>query len=242
MLKNIGKIIVIFIFGMAGGIFADQIFWPYFVERPLFYQYDLDGSPVYLTEVKEVTITENTALQELLPKLEKAVVGVRTQTPTGSVFQGSGLIVTSDGLMITLAELVPAGSNFTFFVEGKPLSYQVLRRDLEQNLALIKLEGANFTTVGFADIDKLRIGERVFLLGAEHPLTGGKVVNEGIVKSFDEALIQTNISENLSIAGSPLFDIEGKLLGLITIDRQGADRQGAVSAIPISLLQNFLGL
>ena len=230
MLNNVLKIIVIFVLGMAGGIFADQIFWPYFVERPLFYQYRLDNPPIYVAETKEITITENIALQEAILKVEKAVVGVRTQTTTGRIIEGSGLIATSDGLMVTLAELVPAGSAFTFFVEGKPLSYQVLKRDPENNLTLIKLEGANFTTVGFADFAQLRIGERVFLLGVG-------VVNEGIVRSFDENSIQTNISEEPRLSGSPLFNIEGKALGLTTIDRQGM-----VSAIPISLIRAFLGL
>lgn len=237
MLKNLLKIIVIFIFGMAGGIFADQIFWPYFVERPLFYQYDLDRPPVYVAETKEIVIRENVALQEVILKVEKAVVGVRTQAATGKALEGSGLIATSDGLLVTLAELVPAGSAFTFFVEGNPLSYQVLRRDLENNLALVKLEGANFSTAGFADLDKLRAGERVFLLGASHPLDGSKIVNEGIVKEFDENSVKTNISENQQLSGSPLFNIEGKVLGLITIDRQGR-----VSAVPISTIRTFLGL
>ena len=115
MLNNVLKIIVIFVLGMAGGIFADQIFWPYFVERPLFYQYRLDNPPIYVAETKEITITENIALQEAVLKVEKAVVGVRTQTTTGRIIEGSGLIATSDGLMVTLAELVPAGSAFTFF-------------------------------------------------------------------------------------------------------------------------------
>ena len=229
MLKNIWKIVVIFIFGMAGGIFAEQIFWPYFVERPLFYQYDLDRPPIYVTEVKQVVIRENLALQEAVSKVEKAVARVKTQTAAGRILEGSGLVATTDGLVVTLAELVPAGSAFTFSVGGKELAYQVLKRDLENNLALVKLEGANFTTVGFADFAKLKIGERVFLLG-----TG--IVNEGIVRSFDQNSIQTNISEKASLAGSPLFNIEGKALGVNTIDRQGM-----VSAIPISTIRQFLG-
>jgi S1-C subfamily serine protease len=230
MLKKILKIAVIFIFGMAGGIFADQILWPYFVERPLFYQYRLDNPPIYVAETKEITITENTALKEAILKVEKAVVGVKTQTQAGRTLEGSGLVATSDGLVVTLAELVPAGSAFTFFVEGKPLSYQVLRRDLENNLALVKLEGANFTTVGFADFEKLQAGERVFLVGAG-------VVNEGTVRRFDENLIQTNIFEERQILGSPLFNIEGRVLGLSFLARDGR-----VLVLPIPKIRSFLGL
>jgi len=137
MLKNIFKILAIFIIGMVGGIFADQIFWPYFVERPLFYQYRLEQSPVYVTERKEVYIQENVVLKNAIEKVEKVVVGVRTETKAGKILEGSGLILTADGLVITLAELVPSGSTFNFFVEGESVSFQILKRDSKENLALI---------------------------------------------------------------------------------------------------------
>ena len=241
MLKNIFKIIAIFILGMVGGIFADQILWPYFVERPLFYQYKLEKSPVYVTERKEVFIQENTALEEAIEKVEKVVIGVRTETgvPSGSgkILEGSGLIVTADGLLVTLAELVPQGSDFSFFVEGQSANFQILKRDLKENLALIKIEKANLPTVSFADLEKLKLGERVFLVGVifENEVPQ-KIVNEGIVKSFNQDFIKTNIFEKNILKGSPLFDIEGKALGLNTIDLEGK-----VIAIPISKIKSFAG-
>jgi len=129
MRKNLLKILGIFILGIFGGIFADQILWPYFVERPLFYKYRLEQSPVYVTERKEVTIEENTALQDAVEKTKKIVVGVKTRLNSGEVLEGSGFIATADGLIITLNELIPKGSVFTFFIDGEPVSYQVLKRD-----------------------------------------------------------------------------------------------------------------
>jgi S1-C subfamily serine protease len=236
MLKNILKIIVIFIFGMAGGIFADQIFWPYFVEKPLFFQYRLDKPPVYIAETKEIRITENIALQEAVLKVEKAVVGIRTQTTGGKTLDGSGLIVTSDGLMVTLNELLPAGSKFSFFVYGNAVPFKVLKREPEKNLALVKLEADNFKTVGFADLEKLRVGQRVFLVAKNPSFEGGMIVNEGIVKAFDENSIQTNIFEEARVAGSPLFDIEGRFLGLTKINKKGQ-----VSVLLASKIRTFLG-
>jgi S1-C subfamily serine protease len=242
MLKNIFKIIAIFILGMVGGIFADQILWPYFVEKPLFYQYRLEQSPVYVTERKEITIQENVALKNAIEKVEKTVVGVRSETKTGKILEGSGLIVTADGLVITLAEIVPQGSTFSFFVDGTPHQIngggQILKRDLKENLALVKIEKSNLPTVSFADLEKLKLGERVFLVGTifenEKP---SKIVNEGIVKSFDKDFIKTNIFEKNILKGSPLFDIEGKVLGINTIDQEGK-----VIAIPISKIKSFSGL
>lgn len=240
MAKNILKIIIVFILGMAGGIFANQIFWPYFIERPLFYQYDLESNPVYVTEVKETIIQENIALVEAIGRTKETVAAVRSRTQAGKVLEGSGFIATSDGLMVTLAELVPQGSEFTFFVDGRPAAYQVLKRDLEKNLALVKISDSVLTTAGFADLEKMEAGERVFLVGAvfenENSLPS-KLVNEGIVRIFDQNFIQTNITETGLLAGSPLFNIKGEFAGISTIDKQGR-----VTAISVSQIREFIGL
>jgi len=236
MVKNVFKIIGVFILGIGGGIFADQILWPYFVEKPLFYQYRLEQSPVYLTERKEITIQENVALRNAIEKVEKTVIGVRTETQAKKIIEGSGLIITSDGLVVTLAELVPQGSNFSFFVEGQSANFQILKRDLKENLALVKIEKSNLPIVSFANLEKLKLGERVFLVGVTQPPNGGWIVNEGIIKSFGEDFIKTNIFENYLLKGSPLFNIEGEVLGLNTIDKEGK-----VIAILISKIKTFAG-
>lgn len=107
MLKKVFKIVAVFIIGMVGGIFADQIFWPYFVERPLFYQYRLEKAPIYVAERKEVFIQENIALTDSIEKVEKSVVGITAKSKTGKILEGSALILTSDGLILTLADLAP---------------------------------------------------------------------------------------------------------------------------------------
>jgi len=243
MLKNVLKVLAVFVIGMVGGIFADQIFWPYFIERPLFHQYRLEQTPINVIERKEIFIQENTALTEAVKKVEKAIVGVRTETgaPSGSakILEGSGLVMASDGLIVTLAELVPAGSDFAFLIEGKPAGYQILNRDLKNNLALIKLDKVNLSAVSFVDLDKIKLGQRVFLVGTIFDKEGvsQKMVNEGIIKYFSRDLIHTNIFEKHTLAGSSLFDIEGNVLGLNKIDKEGK-----IITIPISLIREFTGL
>jgi len=237
MSKFILKVIALFIIGTIGGIFADQILWPYFIERPLFYEYRLDKAPVYINETREIIIQENTALKNIVEKVEKSVAGVKTQTKAGKFLQGSGLIISSDGLMVTLAELVPYGSTFNFYIDEKKVVCKILKRDLEQNLALIKIEQENLPTVKFADLEKLKLGERVFLVGVIFKeKTPQKMVNQGIIKYFGEDSINTNIFESKALQGSPLFDIEGNVLGLNTVDSYGK-----VITIPISKIKIFTG-
>jgi S1-C subfamily serine protease len=236
VVKNILKIIAIFIIGIVGGIFADQILWPYFIERPLFYKYRLEQSPVYINETKEITIQENTALQEAIKKVDKVVVGIRAKTTAGKIIEGSGIVVTSDGLVLTLNSLAPQGAEMSLFLDAKKYTPKVLQR--KNSLALLKIEENNLATTAFADFEKISLGERVFLLGIIFGKNDStqKITNEGIIKAFDETSIQTNIIEDSTLQGSPLFDIEGHLVGLNTIDKTGK-----VSAISIKTIREFLG-
>ncbi|XOB42648.1 MAG: trypsin-like peptidase domain-containing protein [Candidatus Nealsonbacteria bacterium] len=225
MKKKALQILSIFIIGILGGLFANQFIWPYFLERP-----------VYVTERKEITIEENIALRNAVERVEKTIIGIKS-TSKEKILIGSAMVLTSDGLIVTLAELVPQGSEFLFFVEGEPSSYQILKRDLTNNLALIKLEQSSLPTVGFADLNKVKTGERIFLVGTIYGVkefTRG--VNEGIVSYFNENLISTNILEKSTMAGSPLFNIKGELLGLATIDYWGV-----VSIIPVDVIRDFAG-
>ncbi len=140
--------------------------------------------------------------------------------------------------MVTLADLVPQGSDFSFFIAGKVVTFQILKRDLENNLALVKIGKTNLPTVGFASLDRLKLGEKVFLIGTIFEgKTTKNIVNEGIVKNFNENYLQTNISEKTSLQGSPLFNIEGEVLGINTVDSEGK-----IVAIPISKIKTFVGL
>lgn len=240
MLKNILKIVVIFVIGTVGGVFADQILWPYFIERPLFYEYRLENIPVNLT--KQVVIQENTALQDAFSKTEKMVIGIRTSSKgitATQVLEGNGVILTSDGLAVTLAEFIPQVNSVNVcFVDSGQVSFQALKVDRKQNLALIKIESQNLTVPGFADFNGLRYGERVFFVASFFDKGNPKkMIGEGIIKIFDAKSIQTSIFEPKSIQGSPVFDIEGNIVGLAL-----QDKDGMVSAIPISKIREFAGL
>ncbi|OHA63451.1 MAG: hypothetical protein A2667_03235 [Candidatus Wildermuthbacteria bacterium RIFCSPHIGHO2_01_FULL_47_27] len=240
-LKQLGALLVIFFFGIAGGIFGSQIVWPLFVERPLFYQYRLNQAPTYINETKEIVVQENTALTEAIEKVKKAVVGVQSINPAGKITFGSGLILTSDGRAVTLNNLVPAGFQPRIVAMGREVKYQVLKRDVQMNLALIKLEGNGFFTVGFAD--SLKLGTRVFLAAnAVSFFVDGQpqeqfIVNEGVIRVFNNDEVQTTISDKKEVKGSPLFDIQGNLVGLNDVDSTGR-----VVAIPAQKIREFAGL
>lgn len=236
MKKSVFKILLVFIIGMIGGIFAEQIFWPYFVERPLFYQYKLERAPVYLTETREIYIEENTVLKDSFEKVKNSIVRIQSTSLRGAI-NGSGLIVTNDGLMVTLAELVPQGYGFSFFVNGENVRYQILKRDLNLNLALIKLDEGNFSTLGFKSKEAINKGERVFLSGYSlFDKSYEKTINEGIIKNIGEKYIYTNIAEKSGLKGSVLFNIQGEIIGINLIGKDGE-----IYTISSNIIREFAG-
>ncbi len=237
MLKNLAKIVAVFVFGVSGGIFADQILWPYFIEKPLFYEYRLEQRPIEVVQEKEIVIQENEALQQIVSEVEKSLVAVESINSLGSELQGSGVVVTADGLVVTLAELIPAEGSLSFSVENREPKYQVLKRDFDKNLALIKLEKDNLVPVKFAEFGSLRFGQRVFFIANIVSEKGHeKLVNEGIIKNYGEEVLKTNIQEEESVKGSPLFNIKGGLVGLVLFDGKGG-----LKAISIKEIKEFTG-
>lgn len=239
MSKKILFIAFLFVVGMVGGIFADQIFWPYFIERPLFYKYRLEQSPIYVSETKQIIVQENTALVDAIENVSKSLVAIRAKNEAGVIIEGSGLIITSDGLMVAFADLAPQGYELNFFIDGEEgIPYQVLKRNAKLNLALIKLQKTNLQAVRFAELEKLKIGERVFLVGTFFDKgKPGKSANEGAIRNFTEDIIRTNISEKSNLVGSALFNISGETLGLNRLDQDSK-----IYTLPISKIRTFVGL
>ena len=214
--KSLLYFLFIFVSGMLGGVLAGQIFFK---------------APVTVTERQEVKIQENTALQEAVAKVSKSVVGVKT---AGSL-EGSAMIMTNDGLIVTLSDLLPPGEKFSFWYENAAQSYQVLKRDAQANLALVKMDKGGLSTTGLADFETLKLGQRVFLVGYDFK-TNGYLVNEGIIRKLGSGVLQTTIVEKASLQGSPVFDVEGNLVGLAVIGKDGL-----VSAVPVSEIKAFVG-
>jgi hypothetical protein len=153
----------------------------------------------------------------------------------GVVTYGSGAMLTSDGIVAVPYSLFPPRAAAQVSVGGKKTAFQVIKRDKTLNLVILKLEGANWPTSGFYQMENLKIGQRVFLAGTKP--SGGNFTNEGIVRDFTADIITTTIYEKAEAEGAPAFDIEGNIMGIADIDKAGQ-----VSLIPISKIKEFNGL
>lgn len=239
MLKQLLKILAILFLGLAGGMLWQTIFLPYLAEEPRFqgiwFVQDYTQRQVNLYPRQQITILENEALISAIEKAEKSVVSIEIGATRETAIKGSGLILTADGLIATLADIVPKGSAFSLWINGEKRAFNIQKRDIQQNLALIKIEASGLAAPSFASEEGIRKGQRVFLVGSFFPAEQPQsLADEGIIKHFDKNFIYTSFSgEEISIP-SVLFDIEAKVIGL---NMFGFDNQ--VITIPISKIRDF---
>lgn len=237
--RNFLKVFFILFLGIIGGGIFGILILPKLIESPYFEKFQFTEAfkrEVIVYPKEEIIIQENVALKNAVEKVEKVVMAISTESK-GKTLTGSALILTSDGLAIALDNNLNSGSEI--YYQEEKLPFQILKRDQKENLVLIKVEKSNLSTSSFANLEKLKLGERVFLVGKiftpENEIQ--IVVNEGIIKSFNDKFIETNIFENETLGGSPLFDIEGNIVGLNIIEK-GKE----VKTIPISKIREFTGL
>ena len=237
--KPVLLICSVFLGGLVSGLIFQIFVFPYLLVNPYLADFQFvknfkEGKIVINTK-EEIIVQESVVLEKAISKIEKVVVGIQTKTSEKTI-SGSGLIVTSDGLIVTLSELAPVGGSISVFIDGEKIKPQIVKRDSANNLILLQIDKSNLKTCGFSNPEDVKLGERVFLLGINLS-TLKPIVNEGIIKYFDEKNIKTNIFETSSLRGSPLFNIESDLVGLNTIDSAGK-----VNAIPIEKIKTFVGL
>ena len=243
MIRAILFFLVPFCLGVLGGVWAQAFLLPDLASNPAFqnlqFVKDWNAKIQVITPVQEIVIKENEGLERLVKRLDKVVVGLES-TSGSTVLRGSAFIYTSDGLAVALSSLVPQGFQTKLHISDNELllEAQVLKRDTKNNLILLKIESTGLETAGISEESALSVGERVVLVGKTFG-TGSFVsfVNEGMIQGLYEDRIQTNIWELLRFQGSPLFDIEGRLLGLALVDKDGK-----VKTVPVSVLRSFLGL
>lgn len=159
---------------------------------------------------------------------------------------GSGFIISDDGYIFTNNHVVENTDKILVKIsDGKEYEAKIIGTDSKTDIALIKIKpDNNLPTVDIGDSDTLKVGEWVIAIGnpfgLEQTVTAGIVSAKGRVigaGTYDN-FIQTDASINPGNSGGPLFNMQGKVIGINTaIVAQG---QGIGFAIPINMAKSIL--
>lgn len=167
---------------------------------------------------------------------------------------GTGFIITADGMIVTNKHVV-SDTTADYMVmtnDGKEYPAKVLARDPVNDLAIIKIDGANLPILNFGNSDSLKIGQTVVAIGnslGEFSNTVSKGIISGLKRSLTAGgglgdsenltnIIQTDAAINPGNSGGPLLDIFGNIIGINVAMAQGAQNIGF--AIPISQVKKVV--
>ena len=166
---------------------------------------------------------------------------------------GSGFFVSSDGLIVTNKHVVSdLQAEYTVLVGEESYPAVVLARDPSNDIALLKIEGSEFTALPLGDSEALKVGETVLAVG--NPLGEfANSVSRGIISGLKRTLmagtgrgdseqllgiIQTDAAINPGNSGGPLLNISGEVVGINVAMAQGAENIGF--AIPINQVKKVI--
>lgn len=202
--------------------------------------------------------------QKVLP----SVVGIKVQYSVNSIFsqnsstasaEGSGVIISSDGYILTNNHVInsssSSSSSSSFYKLGEATKISVLLyndtteyeakvigTDEETDLAVIKIEKENLKAATLGDSDAVQVGEWCMAIG--NPLGMTSSVTTGSISALNRSItdsdgktytvIQTDAAINSGNSGGALVNSNGEVIGINTIKASGTGIEGLGFAIPIN--------
>ncbi|RLT05807.1 MAG: serine protease [Planctomycetota bacterium] len=210
------------------------------------------------TVAQQTVVERETARVETLRKISPSIVCVMDPKGQGG---GSGVLISADGYAITNYHVTSGCGTFMKcgLSDGKLYDAVIVGIDPTGDIALIQLQGrTDFSFAIPGDSDQVQVGDEVMALGNPFLLASDftPTVTYGIVSgvrryqypanTFLEYTdcIQIDASINPGNSGGPLFDIEGRWIGIngrASFEKRGRVNSGAAYAISVNQIQKFIG-
>ena len=222
------------------------------------------GDNSIIPSQEAITINSNDSINTVsavVKKNIKSVVGITTlATSQANIFSqpqdvsgvGSGVIVSSDGYILTNSHVIADGDAKelkVLFEDGETVDGKIVWVDPLIDLAVVKVEKNNLTVAELGDSDELIVGEIAIAIGNPLGLEFERTVTSGIISGLNRTvridqsnvidfLIQTDASINPGNSGGPLLNSQGKVIGINTAKvRTG---EGLGFAIPINQVKQVV--
>src|SRR6266566_1178170 len=163
--------------------------------------------------------------------------------------EGSGVIVSADGYIVTNNHVVDGATELTVSMADKrEMKARVIGTDAKTDIALIKVDARDLPHVVLGDSSKVEVGDIALAMG--NPFGLGQTVTMGIISATGrgglgiedyEDFIQTDASINPGNSGGALVNSRGELIGINTaiLSRSGGN-QGVGFAVPVDLVRHIM--
>lgn len=214
-----------------------------------------------INQNKQVTLQENSATIDLVKNVGPSVVSITTSSTSQSIFgygqqqsgAGTGIVVTSDGLILTNKHVVEGASSFTVTLnDSKQYQGKLVTTDPTNDIAFLRIDAKDLKAAELGDSDQVVVGQKVVAIGnalGEFANTVTEGVISGKSRPIEASdgqgsteqlsnLFQTDAAINPGNSGGPLVNIEGQVIGMNTAVAGSAQNIGF--AIPINEVKSAI--
>ena len=202
------------------------------------------GSCTY-EKIRQCDAIHPPLIVDVVARVDASVVLIKAKQESGRMFRGSGFIVEGNKVVTAAHVIRGAVSVNIVTTTGKEYQAKTIYVSKEMDCGVLVLDVSRklpFSQLG--NSDKLRKGQRVFLMGTPHGRFNS--VLAGIISGLDrlalplgdELLIQTDAASNPGNSGGPLYNLQGQVVGVLL----GANPRGENLAycLPINLVRDYL--
>lgn len=202
-------------------------------------------------------------------KVLPSVVGIEVEYTVNSIFsknsgsataEGSGVIISEDGYILTNNHVISSSSNSSYYELGNatsikvylyndetPYTATIVGKDEQSDLAVIKIEKDGLTAAELGDSSTIQVGEWCMAignpLGMKSSVTTGTIsaVNREVTEEDGQILkvIQTCAAINSGNSGGALVNSQGQVIGINTMKASGTGIEGVGFAIPINTTKSI---
>ncbi len=207
------------------------------------------GDPSVRLVISDREVEELTA-KEIYRKVNPSVVTVVAEENQGASI-GTGVIMTSDGYILTNAHVISGGKSCWIALDtGATYDVQLVGYDEKEDLAVLKaVDARNLPCAEFGDADKLEVGDKAYAIGNPLGVELRGTLTDGIISAVDRqievkdgvmTMIQTTAALNNGNSGGPLINAAGQIIGINTLKMSNSGWEGEATveglgfAIPIS--------
>ena len=207
---------------------------------------------------KDADTNKSYTAESAYNKVVDSVVGIvgytdKITTVENSATQGSGIILTSDGYVVTNAHVI-GNSKTTYLLQvvtsdGKSYNAGVVGYDSRTDIAVLKMDDAkDLKAAAFGNSENIELGEDIIVVGNPGGLDYQNSITKGIVSAVDRKMsstslvkyIQTDAAINPGNSGGPIVNLYGQVVGIATAKIVSEKYEGMGFAIPSATAKDII--
>lgn len=191
--------------------------------------------------------------KEIYKRVVESVVGVNTTVKAGdttALSEGSGIVLTEDGLILTNAHVLDYSRDNEVSVvlhDGTEYAASVIGFDKYSDLAVLRIDAQNLDPAEFGDVSLLEVGDEVFAIGNPGGMSYASSLTGGYISALNRSLknsamtfIQTDAAINPGNSGGALVNDCGQVIGINSNKIVSTSYEGMGFAIPISQVKDII--